>query len=144
MLTSTGDPILVVGGGLCGASVALALARKGFRVCLLEQASEFGVIGYGIQLGPNAFYMFDRLGVSEAVLAQSIVPHALLMLDSVDAGVIARIVLIPPGALAGVPLPVRLAALTGGFFGFLLIRRSAFAGVVVGEGLLVAGALVFS
>jgi salicylate hydroxylase len=80
-----------VGGGLGGASVALALARKGFRVCLLEQAPEFGVIGYGIQLGPNAFYMFDRLGVSEAVLAQSIVPHALLMLDSVDAGVIARI-----------------------------------------------------
>ena len=91
MLASTGDPILVVGGGLGGASVALALARKGLRVCLLEQASEFGVIGYGIQLGPNAFYMFDRLGVSEAVLAQSIVPHALVMLDSVDAGVIARI-----------------------------------------------------
>ena len=59
------------------------------------------------------------------------------------AGVIARIVLIPPGALAGVPLPVRLAALAGGFLGFLLIRRSAFAGVVVGEGLLVLGALVF-
>lgn len=70
-MASTGDPILVVGGGLGGASVALALARKGFRVCLLEQASEFGVIGYGIQLGPNAFYMFDRLGVSEAVLAQN-------------------------------------------------------------------------
>ena len=84
-----------MGGGLGGASVALALARKGFRVCLLEQAAEFGVIGYGIQLGPNAFYMFDRLGVSEAVLAQSIIPPALLMLDSVDAGIIARI---PTGA----------------------------------------------
>ena len=80
-----------MGGGLGGASVALALARKGFRVCLLEQAPEFGVIGYGIQLGPNAFYMFDRLGVSEAVLAKSIIPHALLMLDLVDAGIIARI-----------------------------------------------------
>jgi hypothetical protein len=41
-------------------------------------------------------------------------------------------------------MPVRLAALAGGFLGFLLIRRSAFAGVVVGEGLLVLGALVFS
>jgi len=60
------------------------------------------------------------------------------------AAVVARIVLIPPGALAAVPLPVRLAALAGGFLGFLLIRRSAFAGVVVGEGLLVLGALVFS
>jgi 3-hydroxybenzoate 6-monooxygenase len=95
ILASTGDPIVVVGGGLGGASVALALARKGFRVRLLEQAQDFGVIGYGIQLGPNAFYMFDRLGLSEAVLAQSVIPHGLLMLDSIDAGVIARI---PTGA----------------------------------------------
>ena len=59
------------------------------------------------------------------------------------AGVIARIVFIPPGALAAVPMPVRLVALAGGFFGFLLIRRSAFAGVVVGEVLLIAGAIAF-
>jgi hypothetical protein len=59
------------------------------------------------------------------------------------AGVVARIVFIPPGALAAVPLPVRIAALAGGFLGFLLIRRSAFAGVVVGEALLIAGAVVF-
>src|SRR5688572_12778168 len=85
------DPILVVGGGLGGAAVALALGRKGFRVRLMEQAPEFGVIGYGIQLGPNVFSMFDQLGVSDAVLAQSIVPDAVLMIDSVDAGVIARI-----------------------------------------------------
>ena len=94
-MTRTNDPILVVGGGLGGASVSLALARKGFRVRLIEQAPEFGVIGYGIQLGPNVFPMFDRLGVSDAVLAQSIVPKQLLMLDSVDGG---RIMNIPTGA----------------------------------------------
>jgi hypothetical protein len=59
-------------------------------------------------------------------------------------GVIARIVLIPPGALAGVPLTVRLAALAAGFLAFLFIRRSALAGVVVGEAALVAGALMFA
>jgi hypothetical protein len=59
------------------------------------------------------------------------------------AGVIARIVLIPPGALAAVPLPVRLVALAGGFLAFLFIRRSAFAGVVVGEAVLIAGALAY-
>jgi Branched-chain amino acid transport protein (AzlD) len=59
------------------------------------------------------------------------------------AGVIARIVFIPPGALASVPLSVRLVALGGGFLAFLLIRRSAFAGVVAGEALLIAGALLF-
>jgi len=59
------------------------------------------------------------------------------------AAVVARIVLIPPGALASVPLGVRLAALGGGFLAFLVFRRSAFAGVLVGEAVLVAGALVF-
>jgi 2-polyprenyl-6-methoxyphenol hydroxylase-like FAD-dependent oxidoreductase len=90
-LADKGDPVLVVGGGLGGATAALALGRKGWRVRVLEQAAEFGVIGYGIQLGPNVFSMFDRLGVSDAVLAQSIVPNAILMLDWVDAGEIARI-----------------------------------------------------
>ena len=59
------------------------------------------------------------------------------------AAVVARIVLIPPGALADVPLGVRLAALGIGFLAFLLIRRSAFAGVLVGEAVLVAGALAY-
>ena len=90
-MTRNNDPILVVGGGLGGASISLALARKGFRVRLLEQAPEFGVIGYGIQLGPNVFPMFDRLGVADAVLAQAIVPDALRMLDSVDGGLIMKI-----------------------------------------------------
>jgi 3-hydroxybenzoate 6-monooxygenase len=85
------DPILIAGGGLGGVAAALALGRKGFRVRVLEQAPEFGVIGYGIQLGPNVFSMFDRLGITDAVLAQSITPKALLMIDSVDAGIIARI-----------------------------------------------------
>jgi len=59
------------------------------------------------------------------------------------AGVVARIVLIPPGALASVPLSVRLAALGAGFLAFLLIRRSALAGVLTGEAVLIAGTLAF-
>ena len=59
------------------------------------------------------------------------------------AGVVARIVLFPPGALASVPLTVRLAALACGFFAFYFIRRSPFAGVLTGEAVLVAGALAF-
>lgn len=59
------------------------------------------------------------------------------------AAVVARIVLIPPGALATVPLEVRLAALGIGFLAFLLVRRSAFVGVLVGEAVLVGGVLAF-
>jgi hypothetical protein len=60
------------------------------------------------------------------------------------AGVIARIIVIPPGALAAVPLSIRIAALACGFFAFLFIRKSAFAGVVVGEAVLIAGALAYA
>jgi hypothetical protein len=59
------------------------------------------------------------------------------------AAVVARIVMIPPGALASVPLSVRLAALGVGFLAFLVIRRSAFVGVLVGEAVLIAGAITF-
>jgi hypothetical protein len=59
------------------------------------------------------------------------------------AAVVARIVVLPPGALASVPLGVRIAALGIGFVAFLLIRRSAFAGVLAGEAALILGALAF-
>ncbi|MFN3350938.1 FAD-dependent monooxygenase [Pseudorhodoplanes sp.] len=84
-------PVIVVGGGLGGAMAALALARKGFDILLLEEAEEFGVIGYGIQLGPNVFWMLDRLGVADAVLAVALRPKAMVMYDWIDGGVIARI-----------------------------------------------------
>jgi hypothetical protein len=56
------------------------------------------------------------------------------------AAVVARIVLFPPGALAAVPVEVRLAALGLGFLAFLVFRRSAFAGVILGEAVLIGGA----
>jgi hypothetical protein len=60
------------------------------------------------------------------------------------AGVIGKLIFFPAGALAGVPLSVRIAAIAMGLAGYLLIRRSVFAGVVVGEGVLIAGAMLFS
>jgi 3-hydroxybenzoate 6-monooxygenase len=88
---SSDKPILVVGGGLGGLATALALARKGWPVQVLEEAAEFGAIGYGIQLGPNVFPMFERLGVRETVLRESNLPPALVMLDALDGSQVARI-----------------------------------------------------
>jgi hypothetical protein len=58
------------------------------------------------------------------------------------AGVVARIVLFPPGGLAAVPLSVRLGAIVCGLGGYFLLRRSPFAGLIVGEAALVAGAVL--
>jgi Branched-chain amino acid transport protein (AzlD) len=62
---------------------------------------------------------------------------------AVLAGVIAKIVIFAPGALAGVPLIVRLGAIACGFVAFLLIRRSIFAGVAAGEAALMLGVLLY-
>ncbi len=77
-------PILIAGGGLGGLSAALALGRKGFSVRVLEQAEKFAPIGYGIQLGPNVFPMFARLGVTEAVMREASIPKNILMLDALS------------------------------------------------------------
>jgi hypothetical protein len=55
------------------------------------------------------------------------------------AGVIAQIVVQPPGALASVPDVLRYGAVLAGFIVFALTRRSIFAGVVTGELFMLAG-----
>ncbi len=55
------------------------------------------------------------------------------------AGVIAQILVQPPGALASVPDWLRYGAVAAGFAAVTLTRRSIFAGVVCGEVALVAG-----
>src|SRR6202035_717291 len=85
------EPILIVGGGLGGLTAALALARRGRPTRVLEGAAEFGAIGYGIQFGPNVFHVFDRLGLTEQVLAVADSPPAVLMLDALTGKELVRI-----------------------------------------------------
>jgi 2-polyprenyl-6-methoxyphenol hydroxylase-like FAD-dependent oxidoreductase len=70
--TMTDLPILVAGGGIGGLAAALALAQQGHRVKVLEQASEIGEIGAGIQLAPNAFHAFDALGVGPVARSRAV------------------------------------------------------------------------
>jgi Branched-chain amino acid transport protein (AzlD) len=62
---------------------------------------------------------------------------------AVLAGVIAKIILVPPGALASVPLIIRLSAIACGFAAFLIVRKSVLAGVAAGEVVLTLGALAY-
>jgi branched-subunit amino acid transport protein len=58
---------------------------------------------------------------------------------AVLAGVIAQILVQPPGALASVPDWLRYGAVAAGFAAFLLSRKSIFAGVVCGEIVMLSG-----
>jgi hypothetical protein len=60
------------------------------------------------------------------------------------AGVITKLILFSSGALANIPLGVRVAAAVIGFLAFLAIRRSVFAGVLGGEAALLLGGYLFA
>jgi len=76
-------PVAVAGGGIGGLAAALALARKGFRSVVLEQAREFGEIGAGIQLAPNAWHAIDALGVGQLVKKEAVFIEQVLLMDGV-------------------------------------------------------------
>ena len=77
-------PVIVAGGGIGGLAAALALARKGFRSMVLEQAPQFGEIGAGIQLAPNAWHALDALGVGGLVKKEAVFIEHLFMFDGVS------------------------------------------------------------
>lgn len=89
--------ILISGGGIGGLAAALVLAQDGHPVTVLEQASSFGEIGAGIQLGPNIFRMFDYLGLTEAINRVAFFPPGLGMND-VRTG--EKVVRVPLGDIA--------------------------------------------
>jgi 2-polyprenyl-6-methoxyphenol hydroxylase-like FAD-dependent oxidoreductase len=83
--------IAIIGGGLGGLTAALALARHGQPVRVLEGAPSFGAIGFGIQFGPNVFHVLDRIGVSDAVLEKADSPSAVVLIDGLTGMEVTRV-----------------------------------------------------
>ena len=77
--------ILIVGGGIGGLTAALALARDGYQVRVLEKAAQFAELGAGLQLAPNATRILSRLGVLDRVLDAGVRPRRLLLRSAVTA-----------------------------------------------------------
>ena len=75
-------PILIVGGGIGGMAAALALARAGFTAHIVERSPEFGEIGAGIQLAPNALRILGGLGVLPELAALAVRPRHLVLMHA--------------------------------------------------------------
>lgn len=59
----------ILGGGIAGLSVALALHRSGHRPRVYERGAAPATMGAGVTLWPNAGFVLDRLGLLPDIAA---------------------------------------------------------------------------
>ena len=64
--------VTVLGAGIAGLTVARALALKGARVTVLEQAPEITEVGAGLQISPNGARVLSALGLGKALAARAL------------------------------------------------------------------------
>jgi 2-polyprenyl-6-methoxyphenol hydroxylase-like FAD-dependent oxidoreductase len=64
--------VAIVGGGICGLSLALNLKKRGIACRVYERAPEIRELGVGITLLPHAMREFSALGLGDELLAAGI------------------------------------------------------------------------
>jgi 2-polyprenyl-6-methoxyphenol hydroxylase-like FAD-dependent oxidoreductase len=83
--------LVIAGGGIGGLVAALCLARVNRTVRVLEQAPEFGEIGAGLQLAPNAARILDWLGVLDRAMKDAFFPARLVLRDALNGAEVAAL-----------------------------------------------------
>jgi 2-polyprenyl-6-methoxyphenol hydroxylase-like FAD-dependent oxidoreductase len=125
---------LIVGGGITGSVLALALAQRGVSVDLAEISPQWHGVGHGITVQGNLLAALDRIGVLGEVLERS-VPFNQLRMRNADGTLIAEV---PTPHTGGEELPATMGALRSDLQD-VLCRRVYAAGVSVRLGLSVRG-----
>jgi 2-polyprenyl-6-methoxyphenol hydroxylase-like FAD-dependent oxidoreductase len=126
MTDSKVSRVLVVGGGITGGVLSLALAQNGVEVVLVDLRPELGGVGHGITLQGNALKAFKEVGIYDR-LAERGYPFSHLRLKTADGHVMAEIDTPPMG---GPDLPGTMGAVRGDIAD-ILADEVAKAGVVV-------------
>ncbi len=97
---------VVVGGGIGGLGNALALARAGYAVRVLEQEPEFGEVGAGLQMAPNATRILRSWDLLDEVVDLGVTPRRLVMRDALDGGELTHLDLAETARRYGAPYVV--------------------------------------
>ncbi|MGZ8744616.1 MAG: FAD-dependent monooxygenase [Nocardioides sp.] len=110
--------VLVVGGGIAGGVLSLALAQKGVEVILVELRKEMGGVGHGITLQGNALKAFHAVGIYDQLSERGFAFDKLRM-RSADGHVIAEI---PAPPMGGAGLPPTMGAVRGDIADILAVE----------------------
>ena len=86
-----GKEITVLGAGIAGLASALALARHGARVTVLEQADAIREVGAGLQISPNGGRVLMALGLADQIKAAAMRAAAVELRDGRDASLVLRL-----------------------------------------------------
>jgi len=99
--------VLIVGGGITGSVLALALSRRGVRADLAEISPQWHGVGHGITVQGNLLAALDKVGVLDEVLSRG-VPFNQLRMRQADGTLIAEV---PTPRTGGESLPATMGAL---------------------------------
>ncbi|MFY9830145.1 MAG: FAD-dependent monooxygenase [Rhodoplanes sp.] len=83
--------IIIAGAGIGGLTAALALARVGLRVRVLEQAARLEETGAGLQLSANATRILIALGLEEPLRSRVVAPEAVRVRQAANGEDLARL-----------------------------------------------------
>jgi salicylate hydroxylase len=70
-------PVLIAGAGIGGLAAAVACAREGLSVLLLERSAQLSEVGAGIQMGPNVTRILKAWGLGDALAQVAAFPKQL-------------------------------------------------------------------
>lgn len=86
-----GQSVTILGAGIAGLAAARALALRGARVTVLEQAGAISEVGAGLQVSPNGAAVIRALGLEPALVASSLRSQAVELRDGFDGALVTRL-----------------------------------------------------